>query len=131
MSDGEMLVVDDNPGDVRIIEEAFDRSELTPTVHTVNTRAEALDFVLRRNEHEDAPRLDVVLLDWRLSQTTGEQVLRAAESATPPISVVVMTGSKPPEKSMGEAASKAERIIEKPSDPEKYVELLRPYLSAR
>lgn len=130
MSGGELFVVDDNPGDIRFIEEAFSFSELTPTLHTANTRDEALDFIHRRNEYEDRPRLDVVLLDWRLSQTTGEAVLDAARSVTPPIPVVVISTSEPQMESENASLSKADRIIEKPTEPERYVELLRPYLTA-
>ena len=131
MSGGELFVVDDNPGDIRFVEEAFAVSELTPTIHTVNTRDEALDFIHRRNEYEDRPCLDVLLLDWRLSQTTGEAVVDAAASVSPPIPVVVMSTSEPQTESENASLSKADRIIEKPTDPEKYVELLRPYLTAR
>ncbi|WP_436344476.1 response regulator [Natronorubrum sp. FCH18a] len=131
MSGGELFVVDDNPGNIRFIEEAFTVLELTPTIHTANTRDEALDFIHRRNEYEDTPRLDVVLLDWRLSQTTGKEVLDAAKSVTPPIPVVIMTSSKTQMESENASVSRADKIIEKPTEPEKYVELLRPYLTAQ
>lgn len=74
---------------------------------------------------------DVVLLNWRLSQTTGKEVLNAAESVSPPVPVVVMTGSKPQIESENVSVSRADQIIEKPTEPAKYVELLRPYLTAQ
>lgn len=131
MSGGKLFVVDDNPRDIRFIEEAFISSELTPTIHTVNTRDEALDLIHQRNEYEDTPRPDVVLLDWRLSQTTGKEVLDAAKSVSPPIPVVIMTSSKPQIESEKALVSRADQIIEKPTEPEKYVELLRPYLTGQ
>ncbi|UHQ98398.1 response regulator (plasmid) [Natrinema zhouii] len=131
MSSGDLFVIDDNPADIRFIEEALSVSELTPTIHTVNTKDEALDFIYQRNEYEDTPRPDVVLLNWRLSQTTGKEILNAAQSATPPLPVVVMTSSKPQMQSENAPVSRPDQIIEKPTDPEMYTELLRPYLSTQ
>ncbi|QCC57106.1 response regulator (plasmid) [Natrinema thermotolerans] len=131
MSSGDLFVIDDNPGDIRFIEEAFSVSELSLTIHTVNTQDEALDLIHQRNEHEDTPRPDVALLDWRLSQTTGKEILDAAKSVTPPLPVVVMSSSKPQVQSENAPISWADQIIEKPTDPEMYVELLRPYLTAQ
>lgn len=131
MSGGELFVVDNNPGDIRFIEEAFTNSELTPTIRSVNTKGEALDLIHRRNEYENTPRPDVVLLDWRLSQTTSKEILDATKSVTPPTPVVVMTTSKPRMQSEDEPVSQADQIIEKPTDPKRYVELLQPYLTAQ
>ncbi|UHQ99190.1 response regulator (plasmid) [Natrinema zhouii] len=128
---GDLFVIDDNPGDIRFIEEALFVSELTPTIHTVNTKDEALDIIHQRNEYKDTPRPDVVLLDWRLSQTTGKEILDVAKSVTPPLPVVVMTSSEPEMQSENAPVSRADQIIEKPTDPEMYVELLRPYLTAQ
>lgn len=60
----DLLVVEDNPGDIRLIEEVFEESSLGTTVHSVSTGEDALDFVNQYGEYEEAPRPDVVLLDW-------------------------------------------------------------------
>lgn len=91
-----ILIVEDNPGDIRLIEEAFRGSPLDSTIHTTKTRDAALDFLYQRGEYEDVRRPDLILLDWNLSQNTGEEVIREAKSVEPAVPVVVMTGSKPP-----------------------------------
>lgn len=127
----DMLVVDDNPGDIRFIEEALESSQLGPTVHTANTRDGALDVVHQRGDHEDAPDLNVVLLDWNLSQTTGREVLEAVNSHRSQTPVVVMTGAKSEIASVKSAVSQADSYIEKPTTPDGYVDALRPFLSDR
>lgn len=126
-----VLVVDDNPGDRRFIEEALGSSPLDLTVHTVNTRDEALGRVHQRTESGDRPKPDAILLDWNLSQATGEEVVTAAKSVDPSIPVLVMTGSKSEINDVKSTLSQADRHIEKPTEPEGYVEPLRSLLSGQ
>lgn len=120
-----ILLVEDNPGDIRLIEEAFKASPLDPTIYTAKTREEALDLLLQRGEYEDVSRLDLVLLDWKLSQHTGEEVIRAAKSRDSSIPVVVMSGSKSGLESVEASAPTADEYIEKQTDLEAYIEILR------
>lgn len=126
-----LLVVDDNPAETRLIEEAFDGSRFDPNIHSVTTDDEALDFVNQDGEYKDAPRLDVILLDWHLSKATGEEVLEAARSLDYQIPVVVMTGSKSELDAVESSLPKDERCIEKQTDPEAYIEILRSCLTER
>lgn len=128
-SDEDVLIVEDNPADVRFIEEAFDASELDPTVHSVAASGEALDFVRQRGAYADAPALDAIFLDWHLSKTTGREVLEAAKDIEPPVPVVVMTGSKPELDSLEPSISEADRCIEKQTDPDAYIEIVRDVLA--
>lgn len=121
----EILLVDDNPGDIRLIEEAFRESPLDPSIHATRTRDEALDVLFRRGDHEETPRPDLVLLDWRLSQETGEEVVEAAKTGELEIPVVVMTGSKAGLGRIESAAQAADEYIEKKTDPEAYIDVLR------
>lgn len=127
--DEDVLIVEDNPADVRFIEEAFEASELDPTVHSATASGEALDFVRRRGAYADAPSPDAILLDWHLSKTTGREVLEAAKAVDPPVPVVVMTGSKPELESLESSISEADRCIEKQTDPDAYVEIVRDVLA--
>lgn len=120
-----LLIVDDNPGDIRFIEEAVSMSQFDPTIHTVTTEEEALDFVYRRGDFDDAPIPDVVLLDWNLSKTNGKAVLEATRSIDTSISVIVMTGSQPTKGAEEVSCSEAAMYIEKPTDPEGYIQCLR------
>jgi len=52
----EILVVEDNPGDARLAEEAFEEGRITNTVHTVSDGVAALDFLYQRGDYSHAPR---------------------------------------------------------------------------
>lgn len=121
----DLLIVDDNPGDIRFIEEAVTLSQFDPTIHTVTTEEKALDFVYRRADFDDAPIPDVVFLDWNLSKTTGKEVLEAIRTIDTSVSVVVMTGSQPAKTAEETSGSQAEMYIEKPTDPDGYIQCLR------
>ena len=71
-----VLLVEDNPADVRLLEEAFRESPEPYELHTVVDGESALDFVHRRNEHADKPRPDLVLLDINLPKCNGHDVLQ-------------------------------------------------------
>lgn len=121
----DLLIVDDNPGDIRFIEEAVGMSQFDPTIHTVTTEEEALDFVYQQTDFDDAPIPDVVFLDWNLSKTTGKAVLEAVRSIDTTVSVVVMTGSQPAKIAEETSGSQAAMYIEKPTDPDGYIHCLR------
>lgn len=119
----DLLIVNDNPADIRFIEEAFEQSPFHPAVHTTTTRNDALDFIRQRGDYEDAPIPDVIFLDWYLTRETGEEVLQMARSVTPAIPVVVMTSSEALMDTVERSISGVEACIEKPTDPETWVEL--------
>lgn len=117
----EILIVDDNPRDIRFIEDTFHVSELDPTIHTATTSDEAINLLTQRQEDEEKPTLDVILLDWSLSKTTGKEVLQVAKSTGTNVPVVVMTGSLAETDELTSIASKADLVIEKPTDPDEYI----------
>lgn len=121
----DLLVVEENSQDVRIIEEAIEDSAFDPTVHHVSSAEAALDFVSRRGSYEAAPEPDAVLLDWHLSRTTAEDVLEALGASYPDVPVVVMTGGRLDDRLAPSALSEADVRLTKPSNPEIYVETLR------
>lgn len=121
----DILLVEDNPGDIRLIEEAFRDSSLDPAIHTTRSREEALEFLDRGGESEDVPRPDLVLLDWNLSQNTGAEVIEAAKSVQPAVPVVVMTGSRSALQCVESSPAPADEYIEKRTDPQDYIDILR------
>lgn len=127
----ELLVVDDNPADIRFVREAFKASPFEVTIHSTTTRDEALRYSTGADEHEDTPRPDVIFLDWHLSRETGEDVLEAARSATPAIPVVVMTSSEAELQRLEESLSGVEACIEKQTDPERLIDRFRASLAER
>lgn len=124
----DVLVVDDNPGDRRFIEESLQSSQLDVSIHTVTTKDEALDTVSHRRESTAAPRPDVIFLDWGLSGETSEEVVGAAKSGDSSVPVVVMTGSNPERHDLESTVSQADMYIQKPTEPEGYIEALRSLL---
>jgi CheY-like chemotaxis protein len=70
-----VLVVDDDPGDVLMIEEALGHSGVEKVVDVVVDGREALDFLRREGRHADAPRPDMILLDLNMPRVDGRQVL--------------------------------------------------------
>lgn len=121
----DILIVDDNPGDIRLIEEAFKASPLDPTLHTTQTCEEALEMLFQRGEHDGVPRPDLVLVDWNLSKQTGDEVIQAVNSVDSAIPAVVMTGSKTGLQRIESSSSGADEYIEKQADIQAYIDILR------
>lgn len=119
-----ILLVEDNPGDIRLIKEAFRESPFDPVIHSTKTRDKALDLLNQRGESEEFPRPDLILLDWNLSQYTGEKVIQAAKSDEPAIPVVVMSGSRQELQRLESSVPDADVYIEKQTDLKKYIDIL-------
>jgi two-component system, chemotaxis family, response regulator Rcp1 len=90
-----VLLVEDDPGDVLIAEEALKASRLTSKLTVVPDGIEAIKYLRRENEYADAPRPDLILLDLNLPRKSGHEVLAEvkADPALRKIPVVVLTTS--------------------------------------
>jgi chemotaxis family two-component system response regulator Rcp1 len=93
--DIQILLVEDNPGDVRLTVEALRHAKVANELHVVGNGEEAIDFLRQQGGHVDAPRPDIVLLDLNLPRLDGRDVLADIKSdpelATIPI--IVLTSS--------------------------------------
>ena len=93
--DIQILLVEDNPGDVRLTVEALRHAKVANQLHVVGNGEEAIDFLRQQGGHVDAPRPDIVLLDLNLPRLDGRDVLADIKSdpelATIPI--IVLTSS--------------------------------------
>ena len=91
----EILVVDDNPGDVLLTKDALRDARILNQVHVASNGAEALVFLKREGVHRDAPIPDLVFLDLKMPKVDGYQVL--AEMKSDPelrrLPVIVMSSS--------------------------------------
>ncbi len=71
----EVLLVEDNPGDARLAREAFRDVNRAISLHLASDGMEAMAFLRREGEHQDAPRPDLILLDLNLPKMDGREVL--------------------------------------------------------
>ena len=92
----EVLMVEDNPGDVRLTREALRGGKIWNEIHVVMDGVAALDFLYRKPPYERAPRPDLVLLDLNLPKKDGREVLAAIKSDPnlKTIPVVILTTSQ-------------------------------------
>ena len=71
----DVLLVEDNPGDVRLTQEAFQDANPSVHLHVASDGVEAMAFLRREGAHAKAPRPDLVLLDLNLPKMDGREVL--------------------------------------------------------
>jgi two-component system, chemotaxis family, response regulator Rcp1 len=90
-----VLLVEDDPGDVMIAQEALKASSLTSKLTVVPDGVEALKYLRREDEYQDAARPDLILLDLNLPRKSGHEVLAEvkADPALRKIPIVVLTTS--------------------------------------
>jgi CheY-like chemotaxis protein len=91
----EILLIEDNAGDVRLMQEALKQGPIPAHLNVASDGLEGLDFLAKRGPFADAPDPDLILLDLNLPKTTGREVLREIK-ANPDwkhLPVIVMTTS--------------------------------------
>ena len=91
----EILLVEDNPGDVRLTKEAFKEGKISNRLSVVGDGVEALAFLRHTGPYANAPRPDLILLDLNLPKKDGRDVLAEihVEEGLKQIPVVVLTTS--------------------------------------
>ncbi|WP_339106354.1 response regulator [Haloterrigena salinisoli] len=126
----EILLVEDNPGDVRLVEEALQGTD--STLHIARDGREALDFLHRRDEFADVPRPDIVLLDLNLPQVDGTQVLDEIRSdpELEHLRVTVLTSVPEEYVSLEPDELDANDFFTKPADPDEFMALVRSRIEA-
>ena len=92
----DILMVEDNPGDVELAREALETGKLHNRLHVVDDGVKAMAFLRRQDPYGDAPRPDLVLLDLNLPRKDGREVLAEvkADDDLKRIPVVVLTISQ-------------------------------------
>ena len=123
----EILLVEDDPGDVLMTQEAFADHKLANNLHVVTNGEEALLFLRKQGEYADRPTPDLVLLDLNLPRRDGREVL--AEVKGDPLlrrlPVVVLTTSDAEEDVLRSYDLHANAYVQKPVDFTNFVEAVR------
>ena len=123
----EILLVEDNPGDVDLTLEALEEAKLRNNVHVARDGVEAMEFLHRMGDHADAPRPDLVLLDLNMPRKDGREVLREMKEHPDlrRIPVVVLTTSEAEQDVLDAYDYRANAYIVKPVDFEQFFRTVR------
>lgn len=123
----EILLVEDNPGDVRLTIEALKESKIRNRLHIARDGEEAMDFVRHRGEFTDAPRPDVILLDLNLPRKDGREVLKEIkeDENLKRIPVAVITISSAEEDILKSYNLHANCYIQKPIGIDQFVKVVQ------
>ncbi len=123
----DILLVEDNPGDVRLTREALEESPLDIELHVVRDGVEAMAFLRREGAHADAQRPDLVLLDLNLPRMDGREVLARirADRELRRLPVVILTVSTAEEDVLRSYDLAANCYISKPIDLDEFVTVVR------
>jgi len=92
----EILLVEDNDGDVFLTRKAFEKAKILNNITVASDGEEALEFLRKQNAHTNAARPDIILLDINLPKKNGKEVLAEIkeDASLRRIPVVVLTSSK-------------------------------------
>ena len=123
----DVLLVEDDPGDVLMTREAFEHHKLRNKLHVVADGVEALQFLRREGDYAGAPRPGLVLLDLNLPRKDGRQVLADIKSdeALRSIPVVVLTTSEAEEDILRSYNLHANAYVTKPVDFDRFIDVIR------
>ncbi|MDB4969763.1 MAG: Two-component system response regulator [Myxococcales bacterium] len=123
----EILLVEDNPGDVRLTKEALREGKVANNLSVAADGVEALAFLRREGAHANATRPDLVLLDLNLPRKDGRQVLAEIKNDAElrRIPVVVLTTSKAEEDILKTYDLHANCYIAKPVDLDQFIRVVK------
>lgn len=123
----DVLLVEDDPGDALMTQEAFEHHKIRNTLHVVKDGVEALEFLRREGPYADAPRPGLILLDLNLPRKDGREVLSEikADAEFRSIPVVVLTTSEAEEDILRSYSLYANAYVTKPVDFDRFIEVVR------
>lgn len=122
----EILMVEDNPADIRLTKEAFKDAKMLNNLHVVNNGEDAMAFLRRHGNYVNTPRPDLILLDLNLPKKDGREVL--AEIKKDPdlkrIPVVILTTSDDEKDVLKAYNLHVNAYIKKPVDLEQFMRIV-------
>jgi CheY-like chemotaxis protein len=123
----DVLLVEDDPGDVLMTREAFADNKVVNRLSVVSDGVSAMEYLRREGEHAGAPTPDLILLDLNLPRMSGLEVLHELkeDETLRTIPVVVLTTSEAEEDIVRSYALHANAYVTKPVDFERFIEVVR------
>lgn len=123
----DVLLVEDDQGDVLMTKEAFEHHKIRNMLHVVTDGEQALQFLRREGEYADMPRPGLILLDLNLPRRDGREVLGEikADPELRTIPVVVLTTSEAEEDILRSYSLHANAYVSKPVDFDRFIEVIR------
>ena len=123
----EILLVEDNPGDVRLTREGLTESKVRNNLHVARDGVEAMAFLRGEGQHANAVRPDLILLDLNLPRMDGREVLSEVKSdpKLKTIPVVVLTTSRAEQDVLRSYDLHANCYITKPVDLEQFITVVK------
>lgn len=123
----EILLVEDNPGDVRLTQEALKEGKVYNNLHWVKDGVEALEFLQQKGRFLNMPRPDIILLDLNLPKKDGREVLAVIKNDDHlrHIPVVVLTTSQAEEDVARSYDLHANCYVTKPVDLQKFIQVVQ------
>lgn len=123
----DFLLVEDNPGDVRLTQEALKSHKVQNNLHVVNDGEEAMSFLRKEGKHANAPRPDIILLDLNLPRKDGREVLADIKSdpSLKTIPVVVITSSEAEQDVIRSYNLNANCYVTKPVNLDQFIKVVQ------
>lgn len=123
----DILLVEDNPADVRLTQEVMRQSGASINLHVARDGEEAMQFLRKEGPHAAAPRPHLVLLDLNLPRKDGRQVLKEIKEDTDlcTIPVIMLTTSKAEQDISTCYRLHANSYINKPVELDQFISLVR------
>ena len=122
-----ILLVEDNPGDVRLMREAFTANGMSKSLSVVDDGEQALSFLTRTGRYTSAPRPDLIFLDLNLPRKDGREVLAEIKTSNDLrcIPVIVLTTSESESDVQRAYELHANCYVKKPTDLDEYLTVVK------
>jgi CheY-like chemotaxis protein len=123
----EILLIEDNPGDIRLVKEVFKYAKLNNNLQVALDGEEAMRMLRQEGEYFKAPRPDLILLDLNLPKKNGREVLREIkeDESLKCIPVVILTTSNAEEDLIETYKRDANCYITKPVDLDEFIKVVK------